>query len=170
LRALSGSRERLTKVSIAQAPIVFTPSLREIAAREWQQVQAEAVERKRLELERHRENLISDARNGLYRSFGPPGNDPWRQIDWAKACEFRVGSTDDLLASRPDCCVVVITFMGERFEWKRTGGARNDWGLIHIFDCRSCDLYGESAPLNSLADLGYWLEDAAKRCSHGEDS
>mgnify|MGYP001591246095 FL=1 len=151
-------------MSIAKTPEPPAVSLRELAARAWARQQAEAAERKRQDIERARENLIADARNALERAFTEPTSYPYREIPRESiiGAEIIVLSGDDLLANRPDCCQIGVTFLGERFEYRGNGAA---WGLYHQYTCPACGAVHESTyQINSLSDLGVWVEDAATIC------
>lgn len=157
------ARERLTVVSIAQPPSVSAPSLREIAAQAWERQQAEVAERKRQEqeaaIERFRSEALRSLRvlaNSAYEPFSP-----FSESD-ISAAEIAVECSADGIPFE-----ATISFAGEWFRYcANSAGA----ALYHVWACPICgDRQESTTSINSLADLGYWLEQAPKRCYHGGD-
>lgn len=137
--------------------------LRSAAAEAWARQQAEAAERKRQEREHARARLISECRRAL-RSFTLT-YDPFSPLTEAdvEAAILELVETADGIPFE-----ATVTFAGERFQYRPTPNSGGHV-LWHLHTCTACG--GEqvsTGAITSLADLGYWLEEAPKRCWHDE--
>jgi hypothetical protein len=148
---------------VAHAPDSAAIDLRTVAAQAWARHEAEVAERRRQEIEQTRERFIDETRSTLRAAFANSVGDPWSPFDWRlfDDLDITLQTTADDIPFEAD-----VLFAGERFRY-----IGNDGGLYHVWACPICgDRQESTSSINSLADLGYWLEEAPKRCYHGERS
>lgn len=129
------------------------------------------AERKRQELEQARESLISQTRAAVERAFSNAPSDPFSPYHWRDFAdvEVRVTCSADVLLYNALRHEAEATFMGERFEYRM--GGEDGMELFHLWTCPTCQSVQRSEyGIDSLSDLGYWLEEAPKSCQHGESS
>ena len=149
--------------SIAQDSPPAAVSLREIAAQAWERQQAEAAERHRQEIADAHDRMVNEIHRSL-RGFTDT-YDPFSPLTDADilAAQIKLIETADGIPF-----AATITFAGERFLYHPMphGGQ----ALRHRYLCPICNAQHESdSHIGSLADLGYWLEQASTRCYHGGD-
>lgn len=134
-------------------------SLREAAAEAWARHQAEFAEQKRRNQEAARARFGADlgrALRLLTSTYDPAS--PLTEDDINAALVELEETADGIVFA------ALVTFAGERFRYhpSPTSGGR---ALFHRFTCPACGAEVWSDSIISLAELGYWIEQAPFRCA-----
>lgn len=146
---------------VAQSPPAV--SIREAASLAWARHQAEVAEQRRQAQEHARSRFRADVHRALRLLINGP-SDPFSPLTEA---DVQAASVELVETAEGIPFKAVVTFANERFNYHPTPNSGGQ-ALYHVYTCPECGAQQESGlSIGSLADLGYWLEEAPKRCFHG---
>lgn len=152
--------------SVTENHTTAAVSLRALASEAWRQQQSDKDAERATAVIVARDNLWGRAQYAAKTLAGAALLVPNRDLT------ITLHGTDEMFLSGDQACSAEMTLLGEpfiyRYEDERGLPTEGAYGLRHQHTCGQCGHFHESWPLDSLFDLGHWLERARGYCCHAD--